>query len=485
MIDYDEEWLFKVIFHLRGSVAVRASFFSVPAALISVVLLVLNDEVEGFWKESGIVSISGSQTWAAATGVLTILLGFRTRQALSRFWEGTGLLHQMRGEWFDSVSCCFTFSRGGIKAKRCEVEVFRQTIVRLMSLCHGSALEEIADTEHLVAIDVWGLDLSTLQLLAQCKKVHGFNRVELILHLVQTLITKALDDQVVKIPPPIISRVYQTLSRGFVNLLNAKKITDTRFPLPYAQLIGMLLLFHMVSTPFLIAVIIDSKLFAAIFTFVPVFGGFSLNFVASELENPFGNDDNDLPLIHFQSEMNSSLLMLLHKNTDHVPSCTSMRLDSREMKESATATKGRRWSITSLNDFGDHIESECDGGSNSRISSPDQTSPGEPATPVPRSPIPLHVEEIIPRLEALAIRAEELSLALPLLSRTARSQVMEIGRSFEAIRRLSECVTASELAKQEEAEEEEEEEQAAEAKTQAAPSNIETTGAPNPNTMSV
>ena len=27
------------------------------------------------------------------------MLSFRTRQALGRFWEGTGLLHQMRGEW--------------------------------------------------------------------------------------------------------------------------------------------------------------------------------------------------------------------------------------------------------------------------------------------------------------------------------------------------------------------------------------------------
>ena len=31
---------------------------------------------------------------------------------------------------------------------------------------------------------------------------------------------EALDDGVLKIPPPILSRVYQTISRGFVNLLN-------------------------------------------------------------------------------------------------------------------------------------------------------------------------------------------------------------------------------------------------------------------------
>lgn len=38
--------------------------------------------------------------------------------------------------------------------------------------------------------------------------------------LVSTPAAQALDDGVLKIPPPILSRVYQTISRGFVNLLN-------------------------------------------------------------------------------------------------------------------------------------------------------------------------------------------------------------------------------------------------------------------------
>ena len=37
---------------------------------------------------------------------------------MERFWEGTGLLHQMRGEWFDAVSCCVTFTRGSIATRR-------------------------------------------------------------------------------------------------------------------------------------------------------------------------------------------------------------------------------------------------------------------------------------------------------------------------------------------------------------------------------
>merc|ERR1719395_501808 len=102
-------------------------------------------------------------------------------------------------------------------------------------------------------IDPLGLDNATLKHLKLCKEVHHFNRVEVILHLTQTIITKALDDGILKIPPPILSRVYQTLSRGFVNLLNAKKIADTRFPFPYAQLITILLLIQTILTPLMIS----------------------------------------------------------------------------------------------------------------------------------------------------------------------------------------------------------------------------------------
>merc|ERR1719379_1066718 len=128
---------------------------------------------------------------------------------------------------------------------------FRHTIVRIMSLCHGSALEEIAggSGEEVETIDPFGLDNVTLKHLLACKDDYDFNRVEVLLHLTQSLITNGLDDGILKIPPPILSHVYQTLSRGFVNLLNAKKITDTRFPFPFSQLIAGLLLLYTIFIP--------------------------------------------------------------------------------------------------------------------------------------------------------------------------------------------------------------------------------------------
>jgi len=321
MIEYEEDWLFSLIFRREGSVLNKSAVYAVPAALLAALFVLTDEYFPGTRAQLGIIEADSSQLWSANVAIVTILLSFRTKMAYSRFWEGTSLLHQMRGEWFDSVSCCVTFSRAAKFAKPKQVEDFRHSIVRLMSLCHGSALEEIAGIDGaLVAIDTLGLDNDTLEHLNECSEKHNFNRVEVLLHLTQSLIVRSLDDGVLKIAPPILSRVFQTLSRGFVNLLNCKKISDTRFPFPLAQLISCYLMLTCVLTPMLISnLFVSSKVLSAVFTFIPLMGLFSLNFVAIELENPFGDDDNDLPLDHFQDEMNACLMMLLQDNADLVP----------------------------------------------------------------------------------------------------------------------------------------------------------------------
>jgi len=185
-------------------------------------------------------------------------------------------------------------------------------------------LEEISGMQtELATIDVHGLSLETLRHLKECVETHGFNKVEVLLHLIQSLITQAHNEGILKVPPPILSRVFQTCSRGYVNLLNTKKITDTKFPFPLAQTITFLLLVNTVLTPLVFSAMLTGQTSAILLTFMVLFGAYSLNFISIELEDPFGDDDNDLPLVHFQSEMNSCLLMLLHWNTDIIAQCSS------------------------------------------------------------------------------------------------------------------------------------------------------------------
>mmetsp|Transcript_119217 Transcript_119217/g.299781 ORF Transcript_119217/g.299781 Transcript_119217/m.299781 type:complete len:599 (-) Transcript_119217:195-1991(-) len=321
MIEYEEDWLILLLFRWTGSVYLRASIWSLPGVVLAVLITQSGSFHPTLRDDTGILDLNSGLVWSASTAVLVGMATFRAKMGYSRFWEGTGLLHQMKGEWFDTISNCITFSISARSKKKDGVDKFRHTIVRLMSLCHASALEEISGLEaELDTIDTCGLDYGTLRHLKECVEVHGFNKVEVLLHMIQSVITNANDSGLLAVPPPILSRVFQTISRGYVNLLNTKKITDTKFPFPFVQLITLLLMLHTFLTPMVLASVLTSPFLIAVVTFIVLFALHSLNFIAMELENPFGQDDNDLPLVHFQEEMNSCLLMLLHNNTDHVAS---------------------------------------------------------------------------------------------------------------------------------------------------------------------
>merc|ERR1719382_376822 len=88
------------------------------------------------------------------------------------------------------------------------------------------------------------------------------------------------------------------------------------FPFPYVQLLVLLLLSYTLLAPFAVSAIVNHIVWAPCLVFFPVFGCHALNFISMELEDPFGDDPNDLPLAHFQTEMNSCLLMLLHPGAD-------------------------------------------------------------------------------------------------------------------------------------------------------------------------
>lgn len=338
MIDYDETWALWLLFKCKGSLALSSFFWAVPAAGLASLFVWITEVDEKLLERMNHSHLSQSHIWNMLSVTLMFLIGFRTQRAIARFWEGCGLLHQMKGEWFDTCSNCVSFTISAMESKPKEVMLFRHTLVRLMSLCHASALEEISGITgaHLETIDVYGLDTKTLRYLKKCVELHNFNKVEVLVHLLQSLITRSHEEGILKVPPPILSRCYQTISRGYVHLLNTKKITHVKFPFPYAQVIAVLMFLHLFFLPFMVAAAVQSKILAPIITFVVMFGVSTLNNIAQELENPFGLDDNDLPIDDFQAEMNNCLLMLLNPNTDLIPGVSKKCKTDFDLLESGT-----------------------------------------------------------------------------------------------------------------------------------------------------
>lgn len=110
--------------------------------------------------------------------------------------------------------------------------------------------------------------------------------------------------------PPIISRIIQFLGDGMIYYNHARKIMFIPFPFPHAQLS---VLFVLLSCP-IIAFLMDQfavELWvASVLTFLGVTVLAGMHEVARELENPFRNVPNELPLVTLQAQFNEALITM-------------------------------------------------------------------------------------------------------------------------------------------------------------------------------
>eukprot|EP00927_Polykrikos_kofoidii_P063370 TRINITY_DN5818_c0_g1_i2.p1 TRINITY_DN5818_c0_g1~~TRINITY_DN5818_c0_g1_i2.p1 ORF type:complete len:590 (-),score=102.88 TRINITY_DN5818_c0_g1_i2:47-1591(-) len=248
------------------------------------------------------------------TFILGFLVVFRSSQAYSRWWEGGTLLQQLRGEWFNSYSCLLAFC-SIVPEKQEDVAKFQHQLVRLYSLLFGCALQQVATEEKKFSlIDIEGLEEESLMFLEGVP-----DRCEVVLQWIQRLILESETTGTIKVAPPILSRVFNELGNGIVNLNNARKITEFPIPFPLAQMITVMLLFHAFVTAIICVFSVETTFWAGFISFVVTCAYWSINYIAVELEMPYGGDLNDLPLIDMQLDMNRSLKTLVSLRAQRVP----------------------------------------------------------------------------------------------------------------------------------------------------------------------
>lgn len=330
MIKYDNTSP-NMIWRVQGSNLPRAFVWSMPSVVMAVFFHYMLEAYPERFTLFSLESFNFSAVWSASVIVLSMLLSLRTNRAYGRFWEGITLVQVMRAEWFETASNLIAFSLVAIKQNSSneklvnDVRAFQFTLVRLMSLMQGKALRAVGGhEEEFEVLDIQALDHKSLGYLKACEdgneKKNKVDPVEVVLHWIQVLVIDAHVDGVIPVPAPILTRVFQTLSRGMVNCHNARKLADVPFPYPLSQMVFVLLMIHSIITPLIIAAIFRDPVFAAASTLVPLMGMWSITFTASELEQPFGNDANDLPLTDIQRHYNLSLMMLLDQETYFAPS---------------------------------------------------------------------------------------------------------------------------------------------------------------------
>ena len=113
-----------------------------------------------------------------------------------------------------------------------------------------------------------------------------------------------------QVAPPIISRLYQIISDGMVGYNQARKVGHIGFPFPHAQSTSFFVAAVTVVFPVLYGSYVASLGFACFLNFSTVLCFIGLHEVARELEDPFQNIPNDLPLTTFQAQINEALVTI-------------------------------------------------------------------------------------------------------------------------------------------------------------------------------
>eukprot|EP00929_Paragymnodinium_shiwhaense_P115911 TRINITY_DN8507_c0_g3_i2.p1 TRINITY_DN8507_c0_g3~~TRINITY_DN8507_c0_g3_i2.p1 ORF type:complete len:497 (-),score=47.25 TRINITY_DN8507_c0_g3_i2:368-1858(-) len=317
MIDYEPgAWGVGLICSKHGSVFPRALTWSTTSAIMAVVWCYA---FRSIWGEDypDVGGTSFTIVWGGFTFTVGFLLVFRTQIAFARFWEGATALWGVKGVWVNVVSNLLAFTTSDSSKSR-EVEAFQHFLVRLMSTLYSVSLESVSTVDtHFPTLGQDGISKEHLDYL---ENVH--DKVEVVLNWVQRLIVENHHNGILSVPPPVLSRTFQELGNGIRELQGVRRIQTCPFPFPYAQAISLFLIINWVLLPMVAGFFIPQALSAAGMSFCTLFALAGINYIAVELEMPFGTDPNDLPLHELQDDFNACMRMLMHPRTRKRPTFT-------------------------------------------------------------------------------------------------------------------------------------------------------------------
>ena len=113
-------------------------------------------------------------------------------------------------------------------------------------------------------------------------------------------------------PPPIVSRIFQEISNGLLAYNNATKMKEIPVPFGYVQLNALFLnLFAPFLCPIAIASFTPTLWLSILTTGITVLSYYALFVVANEMEDPFGTNTNDMPMLSYHEEFCAMLCALV------------------------------------------------------------------------------------------------------------------------------------------------------------------------------
>eukprot|EP00927_Polykrikos_kofoidii_P068648 TRINITY_DN6399_c0_g1_i1.p1 TRINITY_DN6399_c0_g1~~TRINITY_DN6399_c0_g1_i1.p1 ORF type:complete len:486 (+),score=39.90 TRINITY_DN6399_c0_g1_i1:52-1509(+) len=306
--------------YLRQKIFWKALIVSVPSGVLTYCWMSIDD--------SDIVqrlSIHGT-AFSCLALLISVFVAFRASQAYSRYWDGTSALFSIRGRLYDVVSFLFSFSRHS-SANPADVQDFRHSIVRLISMLETLCLADLSaeglidgfeDAFSYTIIDPTYFSEDTIAAINESEFP-----IDLIVQWLQSMIVEGMASNIITVPPPICTRVFHELQSGLASFHTALRITEVPIPFPYTAATHLVFVLFWLIVPLAASSWSESPGLCGSLATILVFALFVLNGVAGEMENPFGNDVNDLDVEHGHVEFNHRLWLMLSPTMEMMPSRAS------------------------------------------------------------------------------------------------------------------------------------------------------------------
>eukprot|EP00930_Biecheleria_cincta_P072135 TRINITY_DN59583_c0_g1_i1.p1 TRINITY_DN59583_c0_g1~~TRINITY_DN59583_c0_g1_i1.p1 ORF type:complete len:397 (+),score=56.62 TRINITY_DN59583_c0_g1_i1:78-1268(+) len=304
-----------ILFRCRGSV--------VPLVLPQILVAVACSFGAHWWKETqGTPVFNGANAGFDVIGVLlAFLMVFKTQTAYQQFWQASGhvdgVLQLSRSMAMSAVSAFTRSEHSDQEARR---------IIRLLTLHYFTVIEFFMRTGANATRDPAAMN----RLRSDIRMLTGEHEF-LNLYPDEDVATQgSLSSHRCANPTKVlfwvqlcVGRVFQAgecaapifgMLQGHINGLmshfwSMNKIDKTQFPLPYSQIVKILVMFYVFTLPARL-IMEQTLLSTTLLTVLAAVGFFGLDEVAEILESPLGNDPNDLNLRKYGRKLLVDLSMI-------------------------------------------------------------------------------------------------------------------------------------------------------------------------------
>jgi len=271
MIEYDSRSWFSFLFTTKGSMFGKVFPGMVIMGLITLLICLLQFELEVFMIKAplSIHSLLGV--------VLGLLLVFRTNTAYDRWWEARKELGNLV-----NTSRNIAIQLDGISTRLAKNH--KQDLARILNAFVISLRDHLDE----------GVKMEKLTLTAKemIDLTHAKHKPNYLLKLLNRKIRELHEDGVFDSNQMI---TFSTLTNELTNILGrCERILKTPIPIAYSFLLKRFVFVYVLSLP--LATIHDFEYFSVPATMFIFYVMVTVELVGEEIENPFGHDDNDLPV---------------------------------------------------------------------------------------------------------------------------------------------------------------------------------------------